>query len=108
MEKRSGDPKKEGFCRKGGDAVSLGIYSSWDVANIITFNYILVIVFLFPLNVDVSPRFHCTVLVPVYRMYTSYFHNTVVSSCDRLHTSCLDHAGVISFFSLNIMVLIYS
>ena len=47
----------------GGDAVSLGIYSSWGVANIVTFNYIFVIVFLFPLNVDVSPRFHCTVLV---------------------------------------------
>ena len=42
----------------------------------ITFNYILVIVFLFPLNVGVSPCFHCTVLVPVYRVYTSYFHNT--------------------------------
>ena len=53
----SGDPKKGWFCRKGGDAVSLGIFSSWDVANITTetFNYILVIVFLFPLNVGVSP-----------------------------------------------------
>ena len=53
------------------------------VANVttVTFNYILVIVFLFPLNVGVSPCFHCTVLVPVYKVYTSCFHNTVVSSC---------------------------
>ena len=49
------------------DAVSLGIFSSWGVTNAftVTFNYILVIVFLFPLNVGVSPCFHCTVLVPV-------------------------------------------
>ena len=84
------------------DAVSPGIYSSWAVTNIITFNYILVIVFLFPLNVDVSPRFHCTVLVPVYRVYTSCFHKTVVSSCYRLHTSCLHNTGVTSCFTLNI------
>ena len=31
----------------------------------VTFDYILVIVFLFPLNVGVSLCFHCTVLVPV-------------------------------------------
>ena len=31
----------------------------------VTFNYILVIVLLFPLNIDVSPGFHCSVLVPV-------------------------------------------
>ena len=87
---------------KEGDAVSLGIFSSWGVANVIavTFNYILVIVFLFPLNIGVSPCFHCTVLVPVYRVYTSCFHNTVVSFCYRLHTSCLHHAGVTSCFSL--------
>ena len=30
------------------------------MANVITFNYILVAVFLFPLNVGVSPCFHCT------------------------------------------------
>ena len=30
----------------------------------------MVIVFLFPLNAGVSPCFHCTVLVPVYRVYT--------------------------------------
>ena len=42
--------------------------------------------FLFPLNVGVSPCFHCTVLVSIYRVYTSYFHNTVASSCYRLHT----------------------
>ena len=67
-----------------------------------TFNYILVIVSLFPLNVGVIPCFHCTVLIPVYRVYTSCFHNTSVSSCYRLHTSCLHHAAVISCFSLNI------
>ena len=35
-----------------GDAVSLGIFSSRSVTNVttVTFNYILVIVFLFPLN----------------------------------------------------------
>ena len=88
---------------KGGCCLS-GYFSSWSVANVttVTFNYILVIMFLIPLNVGVSPCFHCTVLVPVYRVYTSCFHNTVVSSCYRLHTSCLHHAGVTSCFSLNI------
>ena len=62
--------------------VSLGIFSGWGVANVttVTFNYILVIVFLFLLNVGISPYFHCTLLVPVYRVYTSFYHNTVVSS----------------------------
>ena len=51
------------------------IFPSWVVANVttVTFNYILVIVFFFPLNVGISPCFHCTVLVPVYRVYTSCF-----------------------------------
>ena len=64
---------------KRGDAVNLGIFSSWGVANVttVTFSYILVIVFLFPLNVGVSPCFHCTNLVPVFI--------TVVSFCYRLH-----------------------
>ena len=59
-------------CKKGGmeklverqsdfvgkrDAVSLDIFSSLVVANELTFNYILVIVFLFPSNVGVSPCF---------------------------------------------------
>ena len=92
---------------KEGDAVSLSIFSSWGVTNVttITFSYILVIVLLFPLNVGVSPCFDCTVLVPVYRVYTSCFHNTVVSSCYRLHTSCLHHEGVTSFFSLNVSLV---
>ena len=91
--------------RKGGMLLvfTLGIFSGWGVANVttVTFNYILVIVFLFLLNVGVSPCFHCTLLVPVYRVYTSFFHNTVVSSCYRLHTSCLHHEGVTFCFSLN-------
>ena len=33
----------------------------------VTFDYILDMVFLFLLNVGVSPSFHCIVLVPVYR-----------------------------------------
>ena len=72
--------KSRGILRRG-DAVSLVIFSSWGVAYVITvtFNDILVIVFLFPLNVGVSPYFHCTVLVPFHRVYTSCFHNTVVS-----------------------------
>ena len=93
--KGRGDPKKGGFCRKGGDTFSMGIFSSWGVVNVttVTFNQILVIVFLFPLNVGVSPCFHCTMysfssyLQDVYFLYTSCFHNTVVSSCYRLHTS---------------------
>ena len=82
-------------------------FSSWGVANIttVTFNQIVVIVPLFPLNVGVSPCFHCTVLVPGYRLYTSRFHNTVVLSSYRLHTSCLHHAGVTSCFSLNMFIL---
>ena len=99
------NPKKGEFCRKGGMllVVSLGIFSCWGVANVtaVTFNYILVIVFLFLLNVGVSPCFHCTLSVPVYRVYTSFFHNAVVSSCYRLHTSCLHHEGVTFCFSLN-------
>ena len=99
--------KVRGILRRGdsvgnGGAVSWGIFSSWCVANVLIFNYILVIVFPFPSNVDVSPCFHCTVLVPVYRVYTSSFHDTVVSFCYRLHTSCLRYASVTSCFSLNI------
>ena len=80
--KGRGDHQKGGILCERGKAVSLDIFSSWGVANVttVTFNYILVIVFLFPLNVGVSPCFHCTVLVPVYRIYTSCF-------CNRLHTS---------------------
>ena len=103
MQKRiKGDPKKGGFCRKGEDAVSLDIIFSWGVGNVttITFNCFLVIVFLFPLNVGVSPCFHCTVLASVYRVYTACFHNTFVSSCYRFHTSCLHHGGVTSCYSL--------
>ena len=88
--KGRGNPK-EGFCRKEGCCQSV-YFSSWGVANVTTviFNYILVIVLRFPLIAGVSPCFHCTALVPVYRMYTSYFHNAVVRSCYRPHTSvCL-------------------
>ena len=102
--KGRGDPK-EGFCRKGGNVVCLGISSSQGVTNVttVTFNYIFVIMFLFPLNVGVSPCFYCTVLVPVYRVYTSCFHNAVVSSCYRLHTSCLHHPDV-TCFSLSMLL----
>ena len=63
----SGDPKKGEILQEGEDTVSLGIFSSWGVAIVttVTFNDILVIVFLFPLNVGVSLCFQCTVLVPV-------------------------------------------
>ena len=66
----------------------------------------MVIVFLFLLNVGVTPCFHCTVLIIVYKVYTCYFHNTVVSSCYRLQVSyfCLHVAGVTS----EQVVLIYS
>ena len=86
--------KGRGILRRGDSVGKEGmllvwVFSSWVVANVatVTFNYISVIVFLFPLNLGVNPCFHCTVLVPVYRVYTSCFHNTVVSSCYRLHTS---------------------
>ena len=69
----------------------------------VTFNYILFIVFLFSLNVGVSPSFHGTVLVPVYRVYNSSFHNKTVSSCYALHTSYFHHAGV-TCFSLNLFL----
>ena len=92
----SGILRRGGFCRKGGMLLVWVFFLSWGVANVTTttFNYILVIVSLFPLNVGVSPCFHCTVLVPVYRVYTSCFSNIVVSSCYRLYTSCLHHEGV--------------
>ena len=81
--------KGRGMLSERGDAVNLGIFSSRGVANVttVTFNYILVIAFLFPLNVAVRPCFHFTVLVIVYKVYTSCFHNIVVSSCRRFHTS---------------------
>ena len=81
------------------DAVSLGISSGWGVANVttVTFNYILVKLSLFPLNLDVTPCFHETVLAPVYRVNTSCIPNTVVSSNYRLHTFCLHPAGVTPF-----------
>ena len=80
--KGRGDHQKGGTLCERGNTVSLDIFSSWRVANVttVTFNYILVIVLLFPLNVGFSPCFPCTVLVPVYRIYTSCF-------CYRLHTS---------------------
>ena len=45
LVKGRGILRGEGFCRKGRDAVILGIFSSWGVANVttVTFNYILVI-----------------------------------------------------------------
>ena len=75
-ERRKNRQRIEGILRrgdfvgKGGGAVSLGIFSSWGVANvtIVTYDYTLVIEFLFPMNVGVSLCFHCTVLVPVYRV----------------------------------------
>ena len=71
--KGRGDHQKGGILCERGNAVSLDIFSSWGVANVttVTFNYILVTIFLFPLNVGVSPCFHCF----------------------RLHTSCLHDAG---------------
>ena len=95
--------KGRGVVQERGHATSLGIFPSWGGANVITvtFNCILVIVFLFPLNIGVSRSFHCTVLIHVYKVYTSCVRNTVVSSAYRLHTSCLHYAGVTSFFSLN-------
>ena len=66
----------------------------------------MVIVFLFPLSL--SPCFHCTVLVPVHRVYTSCFHNAVGSSSYRLHTSCLHHTGATSCFSLNMWLQLIS
>ena len=99
--KGTGDPKKKGSVGKGGMLLVWVFFLAGGVANVLTFNYILFILFLFPLNVGVSPYFHCTVLVPVYRVYTSCFHNTFVSSCYRLHASCLHPAGVTSCFSLN-------
>ena len=55
--------------------VSLGIFFSWGVANVtnVIFNYILVMVFLFRLNVGVSLFFNCTFLVPVYWVYTCLY-----------------------------------
>ena len=99
------DPKKGGNSVRKEGCCQSGHFSSWGVANVttVTFNYILVIVFLFSLNVGVSPCFHCTVLFPVYKVYTSCLHNTVVSSCYRWHTSCLHHAGVTSCFRLQIV-----
>ena len=99
--KGRGNPKKWGFCRKGGMLLvaSQGIFSGWGVVNVtsVTFNDILVIVFLFLLNLGISPSFHCKILVPVYRVHTSFFHNIVASSCYRLHTSCFYHESVTCF-----------
>ena len=68
-----------------------GYFSSWGVANVttVTFNFILVIVFLLPSNVGVSLCFHCTALVPVYRVYTSCFHGTVVTVTGYILSVCI-------------------
>ena len=94
--------RRYGFCRKGGMLLFWVFFLAavWENNYCTTFNDILVIV-LFPLNVGVSPCFHCTVLVPGCRVYTACFYNKVVSSCYRLHTPCLHHAGVTSCFILN-------
>ena len=58
--------KGRGIPIRGDSVGKWGIFSSWGVANVtnvVTFNYILVTVFLFRINVGVSPYFHCTVLV---------------------------------------------
>ena len=61
--KGRGDPKKGDSVGKEGDSVGKGGMSGvWSVTNVLTFNYILVIVFLFPLNEGVSHCFHCTIL----------------------------------------------
>ena len=100
--------KGRGDAKKVGDAFSLGIFSSWGVANLttVTFSYILVMVFLFPLNIGVSPCFNCTVLVPVYRVYTYCFQNTVVSSCYRLHINRFPWLYINYFQSLSFCCII--
>ena len=59
--KGRGHPKKGRFCRKGGMLLNWVFFLA-GVANVttVTFNYILVAVFLFPLIVGVSPCFQCT------------------------------------------------
>ena len=59
--KGRGDPKKGGGGRLGeeilqerGDAVKQGIFSSWGVANALTFNYILVTV-----HTSLFPQYSC-------------------------------------------------
>ena len=59
--KGRGDPKKGGGGRVGevilqerGDAVRQGIFSSWGVANALTFNYILVTV-----HTSLFPQYSC-------------------------------------------------
>ena len=87
--------REKGFCRKVGDPVSLGIFSTWGVVNVPTFNYTLIIVFLFPLLVGVTP-FPLYSFCSCLQVYTYWFHNTVVSSSYRLQIPCLHHAGVSS------------
>ena len=111
MVEQWADPKKGVDSVENGGCCQSGYFSNWSVVNLstVTFNYVLVIVFLFPLNVGVSPYcpcFRCTVLVPVYSVYTSCFQNAVVSFCYRLHTSCLHHAGVTSCFRLNMWFIL--
>ena len=70
MVEQWADPKKGVDSVENGGCCQSGYFSNWSVVNLstVTFNYVLVIVFLFPLNVGVSPCFYCTVLVPVYRV----------------------------------------
>ena len=85
LQKCRGDPKKGRICKKGGMLLVWVFFSSWALANvtIVTFNYILVIVLLFPFS----------------------FHS--FSFCYRSRTSCLHHAGVTSCFSLNMHIYSY-
>ena len=58
--KGRGDPKKGGgrlgeeILQERGDAVKQGIFSSWGVANALTFNYILVTV-----HTSLFPQYSC-------------------------------------------------
>ena len=59
--KGRGDPKKGGgggwgeeILQERGDAVRQGIFSSWGVANALTFNYILVTV-----HTSLFPQYRC-------------------------------------------------
>ena len=78
--------KNEGDFVVTKDAVSLTIFSSWGGANVttVTFNYILVIVSLFPLNVGVSPCFHHTVVLIYLKMCQSGVD-------ERVHTKSLTY-----------------
>ena len=91
------------ICMKGANAVSLSIFLQLGYDKCNYNNLYLHLRDSAPISIEcrcqslLSLYSFSSCLQGVYRVYTSCFHNAVVSSCYRLHASCLHRAGVTCF-----------